>query len=111
MVLKLRSNSPDWFSEEKEAKCVKFPGSREYDPWFGTGDKERLDEHDTEEMEHAKAICKGTFDGTPCPLLADCLEFAVINNEKYGIWGGTDPEERKRIRKDRRIWQRKEASS
>lgn len=106
--MKLRTNSPRWFNEdhpELEAKCVSFPGSRDYDPWYGTGD---IDDHDTTEMEEAKAVCLGTADGRPCPLLDECLEFALVNNERFGIWGGTDPEQRKGIRKRRResTWQR-----
>lgn len=53
-------------------------------------------------MEEAKAICHGTYDGRECPLLAQCLEFALINNERFGVWGGTTPEERRTIRKERR---------
>lgn len=103
--MKLRTNSPNWFNEDhsdQEAKCVSFPGSRGYDPWFGTGDKDNIDEHDTTEMDEAKQICLGAADGRPCPLLKECREFALVNNERFGIWGGTDPEERKIIRKKRR---------
>lgn len=103
LVMKLRTNSPNWFNEdhpEKEAKCTAFPGTREHDPWFGSADG--IQTEDAEEMEDAKAVCLGLWDGRPCPLLKDCLEFAIINNERFGVWGGTTPDERRNIRKLRR---------
>jgi hypothetical protein len=32
-----------------------------------------------------------------CPLLAECRRYAIGNREAYGIWGGTTPEERRRL--------------
>lgn len=32
-----------------------------------------------------------------CPVKAECYEFAVKNNEKYGIWAGTFPDQRKAL--------------
>jgi WhiB family redox-sensing transcriptional regulator len=32
-----------------------------------------------------------------CPVKAQCYEFAVKNNEKYGIWAGTFPDQRKAL--------------
>lgn len=97
--MKLRTNSPQWFNEdqpEKQAKCILFPASPEYDPWYVDTE---------EESEDAKAICLGTLDKKPCPLVEQCLEFAMSNNERFGIWGGKTPEERAELRKERRIWQ------
>lgn len=34
-----------------------------------------------------------------CPIVADCLEYAIAAREDYGIWGGTTPVERKTLRK------------
>lgn len=42
------------------------------------------------EQKRAKSMC---FD---CPFQLDCLAEAVKRNEKYGIWGGTLPAERRR---------------
>ena len=36
-----------------------------------------------------------------CPVREECLEYALENNE-YGIWGGTSRKERQRIRRQRR---------
>jgi WhiB family redox-sensing transcriptional regulator len=33
----------------------------------------------------AKKICK------QCPVRIDCLEYAITNDERYGIWGGVSP--------------------
>jgi len=32
-----------------------------------------------------------------CPVRADCLQHAIAARERYGIWGGTTPEERRRL--------------
>jgi WhiB family redox-sensing transcriptional regulator len=48
----------------------------------------------------AKAICTG------CDVRAECLEFAVTTNQEYGIWGGTSEEERRDIRRARRVARR-----
>jgi WhiB family redox-sensing transcriptional regulator len=41
----------------------------------------------------AKAICRG------CSVRADCLDFAMINGEKFGVWGGLSGRERRRLRR------------
>lgn len=101
--MRLRTLSPQWFHEDKEktAKCTMFPSSPDYDPWFG----ESEDPEAVDETEDAKNICLGTYDGRPCPLLESCLDFALINNERWGVWGGKSPEERAKLRKERRTWQ------
>ena len=33
----------------------------------------------------------------------DCLEFALQNGEKFGIWGGMSERERRRIRRQRAL--------
>jgi WhiB family redox-sensing transcriptional regulator len=40
----------------------------------------------------AKILCSG------CPLLKACKDYAVAAQESYGIWGGTNPQERREIR-------------
>ena len=44
----------------------------------------------------AKAICEG------CPLIEECLEYAITNGENFGVWGGTSERERMRIGRRRR---------
>ena len=43
----------------------------------------------------AKEVCKG------CVVRDDCLEYALANGEKFGIWGGMSERERRRIRRQR----------
>jgi len=43
----------------------------------------------------AKEVCRG------CEVRHDCLEFALQNGEKFGIWGGLSERERRRIRRQR----------
>lgn len=37
-----------------------------------------------------------------CPVRLECLEHALATREAYGIWGGTDEQERKRLVRRRR---------
>lgn len=52
--------------------------------------RERKDERIAREAR-AKAIC------ATCVVRQECLNFALKNKEKYGIWGGTTEEERRRV--------------
>lgn len=37
-----------------------------------------------------------------CPVVSDCLALAVADPEyDFGVWGGTTPKERKRLRRER----------
>jgi WhiB family redox-sensing transcriptional regulator len=36
-----------------------------------------------------------------CPVRAQCLEVGI--GEEFGLWGGTTPYQRKRIRRQRRV--------
>ena len=44
----------------------------------------------------AKRVCAG------CSVRAECLEFALANDERFGIWGGLSERERRRVRLERR---------
>jgi WhiB family redox-sensing transcriptional regulator len=46
---------------------------------------------DAEEMRVAKAIRAG------CSVRAACLDYALENHEREGVWGGTAAKERRRI--------------
>ena len=45
----------------------------------------------------AKEVCRG------CVVQQECLEFALANGEKFGIWGGMSERERRRIRRQRAL--------
>ena len=49
-----------------------------------------------EEAEIAKAIC------TVCSVRGTCLEYALTNREREGVWGGATEKERRRIVRQRR---------
>ena len=53
----------------------------------------------------AKSICRS------CMVRVDCLEFALRNGEKFGIWGGMSERERRRIRRMRALARRRLAPS
>jgi WhiB family redox-sensing transcriptional regulator len=45
----------------------------------------------------AKRVCTG------CEVRDECLEYALTNDERFGIWGGLSERERRRLRLERRI--------
>ncbi|ADH93028.1 Transcription factor WhiB [Arcanobacterium haemolyticum] len=42
-------------------------------------------------IERAKRICQ------TCPVIDECREYALVNHEPYGVWGGLSEEERNRL--------------
>ena len=49
-----------------------------------------------EEGGEAKAVCGA------CPVRQACLEYALANRERDGVWGGATERERRRIIRQRR---------
>ena len=49
-----------------------------------------------ESLRPAKAVCED------CIVRDECLEFALDNRERFGVWGGTSERERRRLRRARR---------
>ena len=43
----------------------------------------------------AKRIC------SDCPVRESCLDYALENDERFGIWGGMSERERRRLRRMR----------
>ena len=43
----------------------------------------------------AKKVCIG------CEVRAECLEYALAHDERFGIWGGLSERERRRLKKAR----------
>ena len=41
----------------------------------------------------AKGVCAS------CEVRAECLEYALVNDERFGIWGGLSERERRRLRR------------
>ena len=40
-------------------------------------------------LSEARAVC------ATCPIRVECLDYAVGNGERWGIWGGLTPRERR----------------
>lgn len=49
-------------------------------------------------VREAKKVCE------TCPVRAQCLEYALENDEQFGVWGGLSVYERRKI-KTKRIGQ------
>lgn len=43
------------------------------------------------QVEAAKQVCRS------CPAINQCLEWALTSDERWGVWGGTSEEERRRM--------------
>ncbi len=52
----------------------------------------------------AKAVC------AQCAVQCACLEFAIVTNQEYGVWGGTSEEERRVLRRAWRANHARQAS-
>ncbi len=49
-----------------------------------------------EDADEAKAVCG------VCPVREACLEYALVNRERDGVWGGATERERRRMIRQRR---------
>ena len=45
----------------------------------------------------AKGVCSS------CEVRSECLEYALENDERFGIWGGLSERERRRMRRSQAI--------
>lgn len=45
------------------------------------------------QIRAAKAICQA------CEVRAECLEYALAHDEKFGVWGGLSERERRRLKR------------
>ena len=51
----------------------------------------------TLQVEEAKAVC------AKCVVADECLDYALVNYIKYGIWGGTSERQRRALRRTRNV--------
>jgi len=79
---------PSWQTTDwrKSALCADEAATRLFFPVGVTGAAEV-------QIQDAKTVCEG------CPVVAECLSFAIETNQEYGIWGGKSEEERRVIRR------------
>lgn len=58
-------------------------------------EKGKGNDYDTK-VKEAKAYCQD------CKVRTQCLNFAITTGQEDGVWGGTSPEERKKIKRLRK---------
>lgn len=49
------------------------------------------------QVKEMKMFCR------ECPVILDCLDYALENDEQFGIWGGMTPKERSKIKKNKGV--------
>ena len=67
--------------------CRSGAGTDFYPPMHTERKHERLARE-----RRAKSVCAA------CPVRVECLEHAVVFDERYGIWGGLNQDERRGLR-------------
>lgn len=67
------------------AACTSF----EQDLFFPAGETGRA----AADIDKAKGICGD------CPAQMECLDYAVTTGQRFGVWGGTDENERRLLRR------------
>jgi hypothetical protein len=92
MVLNLRTTITHVL---REAKCW----GRVEEPWTEDEDAQRLLDPWFEDHAVATDFCNGTVDGVVCPIRQECLEYALVNNCREGVWGGMTEAGRKALRR------------
>jgi WhiB family redox-sensing transcriptional regulator len=78
-----RTDDADW---PQHAACAGQQGSLFYPPVRGERKAARIARE-----RQAKAVCAS------CTVRSDCLNTAIANGERYGIWGGLTDVERRRL--------------
>lgn len=51
----------------------------------------------TPEAKRVKDVCK------ECPVIRQCLDFAIENKIQHGIFGGLAPKDRRKVRRSRLV--------
>jgi WhiB family transcriptional regulator, redox-sensing transcriptional regulator len=83
-VLAVKAVSSKW---QEVGACRNGPASDFYPPMHTERKHERLARE-----RRAKSVCAS------CPVRVECLEHAIAVDERYGIWGGLNQEERRTLR-------------
>lgn len=70
--------------------------SSEQVEWMNSGNCNNYEQsvmypNDTAGVQAAKVICRS------CVIRVECLEYALTNREKYGVWGGQSEGARRKI--------------
>jgi len=88
--IKLPAPLVENYAWQEKAKCRGENTELFFLPYNARGEEK------TQRIMQAKAICNG------CPVIQECLDFALSTEETYGIWGGKSEEERHKILQTRK---------
>lgn len=62
-----------------------------YEMSYGDSEDEEEPYDDVDAEKFKDVFCSG------CPVKQLCLEYALKNNDQFGVWGGKTPEERNKM--------------
>lgn len=106
------SGDREWMGQ---AACAEPYAETRFDGWFGHPDDARDEDGvplktsviPKEYRRYALGFC------LVCPVKQECLEYAMDNDIRHGIWGGKAPEDRTKLRNARaaRAAEREETAS
>jgi hypothetical protein len=94
------SGSREWMAQ---AACAEPYAANGYDAWFGHAD----DARDEDGVPLKTSVIPREYRRVAmgyclvCPVKQECLNYAMENDIRHGIWGGKAPEDRTRLRKAR----------
>jgi WhiB family redox-sensing transcriptional regulator len=78
------------FNTEAENDWRQDAACRGMDPEYFFSSEEIADKRERQEREAgAKAVC------ARCQVRQECLGYAIEAGERYGVWGGLNPQERR----------------
>jgi len=81
---------------QRRARC-EGKATREHDPWYPPEDDKGDVDYSEANTMVARAECWA------CPVREMCLEYAIDTGQQHGIWGGLDPDERRKLVLDRAL--------
>ena len=90
--MQMNENLADLFAVEPENDWRLRAACRTLDPdvFFSSDSFEHKQDKEEREIQ-AKAVC------ARCDVRAECLDYALRAGERYGIWGGLAPQERRAL--------------
>lgn len=85
-------------ARERAGPWIEFAACRDVDPTVFFVDR-------GESVAEARAICNA------CPVRLNCLDHALTNSERHGIWGGLTEAERRKVKRERQRLNARRATS
>lgn len=73
-----------------DALCAEPHPTLEPDDWFRIGEDRSFE---ARHLAALRTVCDA------CPVKAECLEYAVVNEPDWGVWAGTTPRQRAFLRR------------